>query len=424
MKSVAKTAPKPARQHLLLFASKAGYQIRVFAAAARRLGIEVTLASDRCHQLDDPWNDRAIAVNFDRIEHSLGILRELAIDSAIDLAIDGVAAVGDRPAVLAAAAAEFFGVPFHPVAAARACHDKHLARQLFQAAGMRVPEFWIASLAGDARALAARAPYPCVLKPLGQSGSRGVIRANNQDEFAAAFRRIGQMGERDLQVEAYIPGREFAIEALVTAGRMQPIAIFDKPDPLEGPYFEETIYVTPSREAAAVQEALLETTAQAVAALGLRHGPVHAELRYNDEGAYMLEIHARPIGGLCARALRFTGGVPFEELILSHALGGDVSAAQLDAAAVGVMMIPVPGPGLYRSVSGIEEARGVPGIEDVVITATEGQLLIPLPEGSSYLGFIFARAEAPEAVERALRQAHVQLKFEIAAVLEMLRPGI
>jgi biotin carboxylase len=402
-------------QHLLLFASKAGYQIRVFAAAARRIGIDVTLATDRCGRLDDPWNDAAIAVQFDNVEASLDILR--------DLRVDGVAAVGDRPAVLAAAAAEMFGVPFHPLAAARACHDKHLARQLFQAAGMRVPEFWRARLTDDASALARRTVYPCVLKPLGQSGSRGVIRANTPEEFVAAFRRIGKIGERDLQVEAYIPGREFAIEGLVTAGRLQPLAIFDKPDPLEGPFFEETLYVTPSRESAAVQQALLDATGQAVAALGLHHGPIHAELRYNNEGAHMLEVHARPIGGLCARALRFTGGVPLEELILSHALGGDVSTARLDSAAVGVMMIPVPGPGLYRSVEGIGRARAVPGIEDVVITATEGQLLVPLPEGSSYLGFIFARADTPEAVERALRQSHAELSFQIAGALETFRPG-
>ena len=342
-------------QHLLLFASKAGYQIRVFAAAARRLGIDVTLATDRCGRLDDPWNDRAIAVKFDSIPYSLDILRELQVD--------GVAAVGDRPAVLAAAAAEMFGVPFHPLSAASACHDKYEARRLFQAAGMRVPEFWRASLTDDAEALAARATYPCVLKPLGQSGSRGVIRADDAKEFLAAFRRIGKIGEHDLQVEAYIPGREFAIEGPVTDGKLQPIAIFDKPDPLEGPYFEETIYVTPSRESAAVQQALLDTTAQAVAALGLRHGPIHAELRYNGDGAYMLEVHARPIGGLCARALRFTGGMPLEELILSHALGADTSGAKLDAAAVGVMMIPVPCAvdcGTALRVAGIDEAIAVP----------------------------------------------------------------
>src|ERR1035438_9913159 len=184
-------------KHLLLFAATTGYQIRVFADAARRLGVEVTLATDRCHILDDPWGDRAIAVKFDQIEESLKALGGLRVD--------GVAAVGDGPAVLAAAAAEMLGVPFHPLAAAPACHDKYLARQLFQAAGMRVPTFFRASLADDPVALAARAPYPCVLKPLGLAGSRGVIRANDAREFVTAFRRIAKIcerGERALQVES------------------------------------------------------------------------------------------------------------------------------------------------------------------------------------------------------------------------------
>jgi biotin carboxylase len=398
---------------LLLFAATTGYQIRVFADAARRLGVDVTLATDRCHILDDPWGDRAIAVKFDQIEESLKALGGLRVD--------GVAAVGDGPAVMAAAAAEMLGVPFHPLTAALACHDKYRARQLFQAAGMRVPAFFRASLADDPAALAARAPYPCVLKPLGLSGSRGVIRANDAGEFVAAFRRIAKIverGERDVQVESYIQGREFAVEGLITGGKLQPIAIFDKPDLMEGPFFEETIYVTPSREAAVVQAALIETTAQAAAALGLRHGPVHAELRYNDAGAWILEVHARPIGGLCARAIRMADGIPLEETILVHALGGNVWMAQVDGPASGVMMIPIPRQGgIYQGAEGLERALAVADIEDVVITATEGQLLVPLPEGSSYLGFIFARGETAEAVERALRRSHAELRFQIATAL-------
>jgi biotin carboxylase len=402
-------------KHLLLFAATTGYQIRVFADAARRLGVDVTLATDRCHIMDDPWGDHAIAVKFDRIAESLEALRGLAVD--------GVAAVGDRPAVLAAEAAAMFGVPFHPPAAALACHDKNLARRLFQAAGMRVPAFFRASLGEDPESLAARAPFPCVLKPLGLSASRGVIRADDRAGFVAAFRRIARMGERELLVESYIPGREFAVEGMMTAGKLQTIAIFDKPDPLEGPFFEETLYITPSREPAGVQSALIETTARAAAALGLRHGPVHAELRYNAEGAWILEVHARPIGGLCARALRLADGIPLEEMILVHALGGDVRLAALDAQASGVMMIPIPKGGIYQSVEGVERALAVGDIEDVVITATDGQVLLPLPEGSSYLGFIFARSETPEEVERALRRAHAELSFHIATALETFSPS-
>jgi biotin carboxylase len=405
------------RKHLLLFAATTGYQIREFADAARRVGAEVTLATDRCHILDDPWGDRAVPVKFDRVAESLAVLREYGLE------IDGVSAVGDRPAVLAAAAAEMFGVPFHPRAAALACHDKHLARSLFRAAGMRVPEFFRAGADQDPAAIAARAPYPCVLKPLGLSASRGVIRANDEQEFIAAFRRIARMGEREIQVETYIPGREFAVEGVVTRGELQVIAIFDKPDPMEGPYFEETIYVTPSREPAEVQAALVETTRQAVRALGFTHGPLHAELRYNPEGAWILEVHARPIGGLCARAVRLADGIPLEEMLLVHALGGDVRMAHLDCEASGVMMIPIARGGIYQSVDGVAEARAVPGIEDLVITAVEGQQLIPLPEGASYLGFIFARGDSPEFVEAALRESHAKLEFHVATTLETLSPS-
>lgn len=402
-------------RRLLLFASTTGYQIRVFGEAARRLGIEITLATDRCHVLDDPWGDRAIAVKFDRIPESVEALRGLEFD--------GVAAVGDRPAVLAAAAAEALGLPFHPPAAAQACNDKYLARQLYQAAGLLVPAFFRAGTETAPETLAARSPYPCVLKPLGLCASRGVIRADNAAQFVDAFHRIRKMGQQQVQVESYIEGREFAVEGLVTAGCFQPLAIFDKPDPLEGPFFEETIYVTPSREPEGVQRDLLETTARAVRALGLYHGPVHTELRYNSRGAWMLETAARPIGGLCARALRFEPDVPLEELILRHALGEKTAGARAADPSSGVMMIPIPKGGIYESVEGLERARAVSGIEDVVITAKEGQLLVPLPEGASYLGFLFARGNTPAEVEAALRQSHAELRFRIATALETFKPS-
>ncbi|MGA2738680.1 MAG: ATP-grasp domain-containing protein, partial [Bryobacteraceae bacterium] len=247
---------------LLLFAATTGYQIRVFAEAARRLGVDLTLATDRCHVLEDPWGDRAIPVRFGNVPGALAA----CLDAIGDRRFDAVAAVGDAPAVLAADVAGAFDIPFHPPAAVRACHDKYLARQLFQAAGLRVPQFFRVALTENPDAIARRAPYPCVLKPLGLSASRGVIRANHPDEFRAAFARIKALLERTpdirmagenqshyVQVEAYIPGREFAVEGILTRGAPRILAIFDKPDALEGPFFEETIYVTPSRESAAAQ---------------------------------------------------------------------------------------------------------------------------------------------------------------------------
>jgi hypothetical protein len=391
-------------QRLLLFASKLGYQIRQFEHAARRLGADVTLATDRCGRMDDPWGDRAVAVKFHKVEQ--------AIRSLEGLRFDGVAAVGDKPALLAAEVAQAFGLPFHSAEAARAAVDKSVARAMLSGK-LRTPRTY----APDA------AEFPCVAKPLGRSASCGVIRANDRAELDAALARIRRLGETDVLVENYIPGREYAVEGIATRGQFRALAIFDKPDPLEGPYFEETIYTTPSRAPERVQRELIETTAAAARMLGLCHGPIHAELRHNDEGAWFLEAHARPIGGLCSKAIRFRNGAPLEEFLVRHALGEDVSGWEREETASGVMMIPVPHGGWYRGVQGLDRAQAVAGIEEAIVTAKEGQLLIPLPEGSSYMGFLFARSETPAEVEAALRRAHAELRFEISTVLETLKPS-
>jgi len=275
-------------------------------------------------------------------------------------------------------------------------------------------------IAHDAR-LPANVRYPCVIKPLDSSGSRGVIRADNAATLRAARERIGRMWRNPtLLVEDFIPGREFALEGVVSEGKLRVLALFDKPDPLNGPFFEETIYVTPSLEPDAVQSAIGEAAQAAVTALGLSDGPVHAEMRVNDAGVWMLEVAARPIGGLCARVLRF-GGRPLEEILLRHALGEDVSHDSFDAGAHAVMMIPIPAAGAYRGVQGLESASQVAGIEAIEITAKEGQILVPLPEGASYMGFIFARAASSVEAEHALRQAHARLVFDVSQALPIVR---
>ena len=412
-------------KRVLIVSTTTGYQTRVFAEAAERMGLEPVLAIDQCHQLDDPWGAGVITVRFDHAERWAGAI-------AAHGPFDGLVAVGDRPTFLAALAAERLGLPYNSPAAVAACRSKYLMRERFRAAGMLVPSYFRVPLDSNPREAACRAAFPCVLKPLGLSASRGVIRADDEAEFVAAFERIRALlktreiaSQRDeqnrfIQIEEFIPGREFALEGLVTDGRLQPLALFDKPDPLDGPFFEETIYVTPSREPAEVQHELIGTVARAVEALGLVRGPLHAEMRYNDRGAWMLEAAARPIGGLCARALRFNSGMLLEELVLRHALGEDVSAARLAPGASGVMMIPIPREGIYQGVAGVERAAAVEGIEDVIITAKEGQKLVPLPEGASYLGFIFARAESPAIVEQALRTAHGELDFRITPTLPVM----
>lgn len=394
--------------HLLLASTTAGYQTRAFAAAAGTLGVRLTLATDRCEHLDDALG--AVPVKLDDPHRYAEALEAHG-------PFTGVVALGDRTTMLAAVLAERCGLRFHPPAAVDAAGSKYLTKERFRAAGMTLPQYrrWaVETNPGEAAAVTA---YPCVLKPLAMTGSRGVIRADDASGFVAAFHRIRALLEakdRYIQVESFIPGEEFAIEGLVTGGRLRVLALFDKPDPLNGPYFEETIYVTPSRQPAATQRAIVEEVERGVSALGLTDGPIHAEARVNGGGVYVLEIAARPIGGLCARALRFTGGMPLEELILRHALGQDTGAFELDPAPSGVLMIPIPRAGIYKDVAGLEEASAVDGIEEIRITAKEGQLLRMFPEASSYLGFVFSRG--PRALA-ALRDAHRLLRFDIAREL-------
>jgi biotin carboxylase len=280
----------------------------------------------------------------------------------------------------------------------------------------------------DIAAVAAQAPYPCVLKPLNLSGSRGVIRADNPAEFLAAAARLQQMfhsydpspGPKPFLVEQFVPGFEVALEGILDGGRLKVLALFDKPDPLDGPFFEETIYVTPSRLPEATQAAIFDCTAQAAAALGLREGPVHAELRINEDGPWLIELAGRSIGGLCSQTLRFSSDASLEELILRQAFDLPVETFDRESQAGGVMMIPIPEAGLLKKVEGCEAAEAVPLIESVEITARLNYSVVPLPEGDSYLGFIFARGESAAEVEAALRQAHSQLHFEIAPELRVL----
>jgi biotin carboxylase len=409
---------------VLLVAATTGYQTRSFTAAARRMCIDVTLATDRCHVLEDPWRDNAIPVRFEE--------PEIAAEALGNCVVDGVVAVADRPTLVAALTARKLGLPYHSPEAVAACRDKHRMREVFGKAGLLIPENFRVALDRDPLEIARGLGFPCVLKPLGLSASRGVIRANNADEFAAAFDRIRRILEQPeikqsreewneaIQIESYIEGREFALEGLMTRGELNVLAIFDKPDPLEGPFFEETIYVTPSRESREIQDAIVETTGRAVRALGLEHGPVHAEMRVNAHGVYMLEVAARPIGGLCARALRFASGLTLEEVVILHAVGNMPSQLNLYSPALGVMMIPVPRAGVYASVTGVEEALRTDGVDDIAITAKIGQKLVPLPEGASYTGFIFASGDEAAAVEASLRTAHSRLHFDILATLDVI----
>jgi hypothetical protein len=420
---------------VLLLAATTGYQTRAFGDAAERLGVELVFATDRCNVLDDPWRDAALPIRFQHEDASAATI----LDYARHRPLSGVLAVGDRPTVIAARVLEGLGLPGHPPAAAAIARNKLLTREHLRRAGLPVPSFQAAPLTADVHALAATLTFPVVVKPLALSGSRGVVRADDPGGLVAAFYRLRALlqapdlraerpagSEHHAVIEAFVPGREFALEGLMDHGRLQPLAIFDKPDPLDGPFFEETIYVTPSRAASHTQQSIVSTIERGAAALALRHGPIHAECRVNETGVFILEIAARPIGGLCARALRFRRAgsdplVTLEELLLRHALGDPCDDFEREAAASGVMMIPIPRRGILRQVDGIDAARAVPGVVDVRITAKTDQLLLPLPEGSSYLGFIFATGASPADVEQALRDAHQRLHLTIAPEVRMLQ---
>ena len=397
-----------------------------FVEAARHLDVELTVASEVPSAFERAGSAGLLTLDFTNPTRAAA--QAVAFDA--ERRLDGVVGVDDDTAVLAAAIAARLRLLGNSVSATLGSRDKHRQRQLLHAAGVPVPRFALYSSYSSPEALSREIEYPCVLKPLRLSASRGVMRADDPQGFATAFRRlraildepeVAACGEaaRHVLVEEFIPGAEVALEGLLAEGRLRVLALFDKPDPLDGPFFEETIYVTPSRLPAAVQQAIADTTQAAATALGLTEGPVHAELRYNEQGPWLIEIAARPIGGRCSAALRFevgddgahSGQLSLEEIVLRHALGMNLPAVQRERLAAGVMMIPVPGAGVLREVRGAEGARAVPLVEDVVITANRGQRLVPPPEGTRYPGFIFARGDSPELVEAALREAHRQLDF-------------
>jgi biotin carboxylase len=417
--------PPAARQRLLLLIPTTTYRTEDFMDAARRLDVDLVVASDRPNTMAGEFPDSLLTLPFADPAAAAAEMK----DYAARRPLDAVVAVDDLTTEAAAAIGGALGLRANPVAAVSATRNKLHMRERLARAGVPSPPFTSFAVADDPRAAARRVPYPCVLKPLVLSASRGVIRADGEAEFAAAFERIRAIlaapdvqelgeGKDRILVEGFVPGAEVALEGLLVDGALETLALFDKPDPLDGPFFEETIYVTPSRLSESTQAAVRECTASAARALGLGDGPVHAELRVNQDEqgrdrAWMIEIAARSIGGLCSRTLTFGTGMSLEEIILRHALALPIVSLERERRAAGVMMIPIPKGGVLEAVEGLDEARAVPLVEDVVISMHKGQEIVPLPEGSRYLGFIFSRADTPARAEAALREAHRRLRFAI-----------
>ncbi len=387
--------------------------------AARQIGVELTVASEQPSTLAAANPAGLLTLDFEQPERAADAVRVFAQQYPIN----GVVGVDDRTALVAAAIATKLKLNGNPVHAAIAASDKYLQRQLLAKATVPIPRFVLRELDEDPATIAKSIAYPCVLKPVRLSASRGVIRADNPQSFASAHARLRAIladpetaaacGDRARQylIEEFIPGYEVAVEGLVVNRRLHVLAIFDKPDPLDGPFFEETIYVTPSQVPTGLQKAITDCADRAVRALGITEGAIHAELRYNERGPWLIELAARPIGGRCSAVLRFGTGVTLEEIIVRHALGMPIPSLQRERQAAGVMMIPIPRAGTLQEVRGVAQAKAVPLVEDVQITAHPGERLVPFPEGSRYPGFIFARGETPAMVEAALRDAHRRLEF-------------
>ncbi len=416
------------RPRLLLVLPKTSYRGDAFLDAARAAGADVCVASDRCHQLDGHYEFPAGSFVIDLL-HPDEAATAIARDARERPVVAVLGAGGEAAAYVAALASRLLGLPANPPEAALAAGDKLLLRTRLATASVSQPRFAVATEHESSAVIAARVTagpgFPCVVKPRFLSGSRGVMRADDEVELAARLARLWRLlaipelrahggdAAQSVLVEEFVPGAEVAFEGLLDHGALRTLALFDKPDPLDGPFFEESLYITPSRLADDEQARIAHVVAEAAHALGLIDGPIHAELRLGANGPVVLEVAARSIGGLCSRALRFGTGLSLEELLVRHALGHDIATHTRERSAAGAMMLPIPAAGVLDEVTGVAAALALPGIEDVVITLPLGHRVVPLPEGSSYLGFVFARGETPAAVEASLRAAHRALGFRI-----------
>jgi biotin carboxylase len=413
--------PGMCRRVVLAF-PQTSYRVEAYLLAAERLGIELLLATDMADAATR-FAQRTVVVDFANPEEGAGSIVSRG-------PFDGVIATSEESAVMMAQVCAELGLPHHDVEGARAAEDKCRMRERLFRAGFGAPSFRVLERDESPERIVPLVRFPCVVKPPMLSGSQGVIRANDASELRNAIARVRallglhrkSLGADDrffrLLIEDYLPGDEIAVEAFMDRGSLQVICVFDKPDPLVGPFFEETIYVTPSRLPHAALARALDVTARAARALGLVHGPIHAELRVHLGEASVLEIAARTIGGLCSRVLELATG-SLEELLLSHAIGSMPPCTSMSSSSPssGVMMMPIARSGILRAVHGLEAARTVASVSDVVVSVALGQTLRALPDGSTYLGFIFARGSSPEQVERALRESFAELRFDVSPLL-------
>jgi len=414
--AVAVAGAAVARPRVLLVAPRDSYRTAPYIAAARELGVDLLVASEGKHTLSG-LEVPGVQVNLHDLPGSLQALQTAAQEQPFL----GVIGTDDASSEFAVQASIALQLPHNSLFSIRLARRKDLARSHLTSAGIPVPRYWKIDLTAPLVPQLTEVLFPCVVKPVALSASRGVIRADDCVQLENAIVRIAGMladiperEEREtLLIEEFIAGPEVAVEGLLSDGSLEILAIFDKPDTLDGPYFEETYYTTPSRHTPDIQARVAARVAEACAAYNLREGPIHAECRINAAGVWILEVAARTIGGMCGRLLRFGTGYGLEELVLMHTLNQRPDTRR-ETGGAGVLMIPIPRAGILRRVEGVLAAQRVPYVEEVIIDVREGYELVPLPEGSSYLGFIFARAPSPAEAEVALREAHACLRVVVA----------
>lgn len=418
-----KKLTKPGQEpgFVVLIAPSGSYRIAPYLNAALALGIKLIVVSNSKHSLI-PEVAKGITVDFSDIPQA----RAIILSAIEQLDIICVLATDDSCVDLSNQIARHLNLPHNPATATRLTHRKDLARQALKRAACNTPKFQIMAIK-DAADITLDIDYPVVLKPVSLSGSRGVIRANDYTEFVKAVQRIDSILDHSKQtgferqhllVEAYLDGPEFAIEGFMIEGTFHLLTIFDKPEPMAGPYFEETYYLTPSRLENKCKQTLINEMASCCKAYGLKHGPVHAEARITTSGPVLLELAARTIGGQCGQLIEFSLQQKLEQLVILG-MSGRLPEITDKADAAGVLMIPITNSGLLKRVEGLTDAMQVNYIKDIEIHIREGYELVPLPEGSSYLGFIFAQAPNYEETFHALKSAYQKLRFVTQPIWEL-----
>ncbi len=405
-------------RRLLIIAPPGSYRLAPYLKAAKKLNLTALIASVSEYSLL-PRGCEGIHINLNKPDQALKDILQLAKDKPFI----GILGTDDTTIELASHVAAQLNLPHNPASATRLTQRKDLARDFLSKAGANIPWHKKIHIQDDIYALD-DIPYPIVVKPLNLSGSRGVIRADSALELKQAIEKITPIiqdtydneAKEFVLIEQYIAGVEIALEGLLHDNEMSTLAVFDKPDPLEGPYFEETYYITPSRLPFISLLSCQQEVLKSCQALGLITGPIHAELRIDENGKpWILEVAARTIGGDCGQSLKPSTKYSLEELVISYAIGEPIKPEPQQRSA-GVLMIPVPKAGILKRVEGLTEARKVANITALTIDIPIGNEVHCLPESSSYLGFIFADADSPEEAEKALRQAHQHLTFVINPV--------